>query len=157
MNTFDLSPLDDAMRKVQQFLDELCEKGLAYRDGDGCIVLSEAAQMLGLNPFSSIPMHVESHTHHYYGPTNIVQSAETVYMNTSAGAHIPAHRYVSTTPAENDYAGVIEWLADEKAAGRDWYELNERNRSKMCREISGLVGWIVDQNSLQKAQNRQMK
>lgn len=55
-------------------------------------------------------------------------------------------------PYENDYKAVVEWLQAEKEAGRDWYKINNNNRSAMCREISNVLGWVVDQNSLRKAE-----
>lgn len=64
-------------------------------------------------------------------------------------------REVRNTPYENDYAALVEWLAAEKEQGRDWYRLNNCNRSAMCRQLTDVLGWVVDQNSLQKYQNRQ--
>lgn len=58
-------------------------------------------------------------------------------------------------PYENDYVALVEWLAAEKQQGRDWYELNNRNRSAMCRQLTDVVGWVVDQNSLLRAQQRE--
>lgn len=55
-------------------------------------------------------------------------------------------------PKEGDYKAVVRWLEYEKANGRDWYKLNNNNRSQMCREISGILGWEVSENSLRKAQ-----
>lgn len=57
-------------------------------------------------------------------------------------------------PKENDYVGLVEWLMDQKIDGHDYYKEAHYNRSKMCRNISPIVGWIVDQNSLRKAQGR---
>lgn len=56
-------------------------------------------------------------------------------------------------PPENDYKALLKWLNTEKEQGRDWYAMNNYNRSAMCREISPIVGWVVDQNSLRKAQS----
>ena len=56
-------------------------------------------------------------------------------------------------PKENDYKAMVEWLKVEKEQGRDWYAMNNHNRSAMCRELSQIVGWVVDQNSLRKAQS----
>ena len=58
-------------------------------------------------------------------------------------------------PRENDYNDLITWLEQEKQDGKDHYADAGNNRSRMCRNISKIVGWNVDQNSLQKAQNRQ--
>lgn len=61
---------------------------------------------------------------------------------------------VHNTPYENDYVALVEWLAVEKEQGRDWYRLNNHNRSAMCRQLTEQLGWVVDQNSLLKAQER---
>ena len=57
-------------------------------------------------------------------------------------------------PRENDYAALVAWLDAEKAQGRDYYADAGMNRSRMCRDLSDILGWIVDQNSLRKAQNK---
>lgn len=59
-----------------------------------------------------------------------------------------------TLPRENDYKAVIEWLQAEKEAGRDWYAMNNNNRVRMCTQISEVLGWLVDANSLGHAINR---
>lgn len=56
-------------------------------------------------------------------------------------------------PKKNDYIALIEWLEAQKADGHDYYK-EAGTRSQMCKDISPIVGWTVDQNSLQKAQNR---
>lgn len=61
---------------------------------------------------------------------------------------------VHERPYENDYMQVSAWLEKEKAQGRDWYEMNNRNRSAMCRQLTEEFGWVVSENSLRKAQNR---
>lgn len=57
-------------------------------------------------------------------------------------------------PKENDYIDLMRWLEDQKADGHDYYKEADNNRSKMCRNISPIVGWVVDQNSLRIAQKR---
>jgi hypothetical protein len=57
-------------------------------------------------------------------------------------------------PRENDYAALVAWLEVEKAQGRDYFADAGMNRSRMCRDLSEILGWIVDQNSLRKAENR---
>jgi len=66
-------------------------------------------------------------------------------------AHMTCGGSEERMPNENNYKEVVDWLAEEKAAGRDWYKMNDNNRSAMCRQISNIVGWVVDQNSLRKA------
>lgn len=60
-------------------------------------------------------------------------------------------------PEENNYLDVIRWLEQEKIDGHDHFEEAGRNRTKMCKNLSDIFGWYVDQNSLQKAQNRIQK
>ena len=57
-------------------------------------------------------------------------------------------------PQENDYNGLVAWLEEQKAKGIDYYAAANMNRSKMCRQLSEILGWTVDQNSLRKAQQR---
>ena len=57
-------------------------------------------------------------------------------------------------PNKNDYNALLEWLQTEKEQGRDWMAINNHNRSAMCRQLSDLLGWVVDQNSLRKAEQR---
>lgn len=57
-------------------------------------------------------------------------------------------------PREGDYRAVAAWLEEERQKGNDYYADANMNRSKMCRELSHIFGWIVSENSLQKAQNR---
>ena len=57
-------------------------------------------------------------------------------------------------PRENDYIALVAWLEDQKAKGIDYYAAANMNRSKMCRQLSDILGWTVDQNSLRKAQQR---
>ncbi|MCQ2342674.1 MAG: hypothetical protein MJZ75_04185 [Paludibacteraceae bacterium] len=64
------------------------------------------------------------------------------------------HGDAVSLPHEKDYKAVIEWLQSEKEAGRDWYAMNNNNRSAMCRHISTVLGWLVDANSLGRAINR---
>lgn len=60
----------------------------------------------------------------------------------------------SPYPQENDYTGLVTWLEAQKTKGIDYYAAADMNRSKMCRELSDILGWTVDQNSLRKAQQR---
>ncbi len=60
-------------------------------------------------------------------------------------------------PKVGNYQDVMQWLEQEKIDGRDHYEEAGRNRTKMCKNISEILGWEVDQNSLQKAQNKPQK
>ena len=60
----------------------------------------------------------------------------------------------SLYPRSRDYKAVVEWLEKKKQRGEDFYAGSNYNRSEMCRKLSKIFGWEVDENSLQKAQNR---
>ena len=59
-------------------------------------------------------------------------------------------------PAKNDYEGVIQWLAYQKTRGNDYYKEAKNNRTKMCKDLTDLFGWDVDQNSLQQHERRKL-
>lgn len=54
-------------------------------------------------------------------------------------------------PRKNKYVEVVEWLAQQKKQGVDYYAAAGFNRSEMCRKLTKIFGWEVDQNSLRKA------
>jgi len=62
-----------------------------------------------------------------------------------------------TLPRKNNYVDVAVWLEEEKLIGNDYYAEAGYNRTLMCEDISKVLGWTVDQNSLQHAQNRRKK
>lgn len=61
---------------------------------------------------------------------------------------------VNNLPKSKDYTAVVEWLENEKQAGRDYYADARNNRAQMCRTISEILGWEVDRNSLGKVLNK---
>jgi len=61
---------------------------------------------------------------------------------------------VAGYPRPRDYKAVVEWLEKKKQRGEDYLAGSNYNRSEMCRKLSKIFGWEVDENSLQKAQNR---
>ncbi len=58
---------------------------------------------------------------------------------------------------KDNYVELVEWLAKKKDEGRDYYAEAGNNRSKMCRMLTKELGWVVDENSLRKAQERLLK
>lgn len=75
-----------------------------------------------------------------------------VILGCAAPAAAP--REPRSYPLERDYAGVLVWIRKEKAEGTDWYAEAGCNRSRMCRRLSDVFGWIVSENSLRKAETR---
>ena len=63
-------------------------------------------------------------------------------------------RNTDAFPMKDNYSEVTQWLEQQKLKGNDYYAEANYNRTAMCRRLSDIFGWIVDQNSLRKAQNR---
>ena len=63
----------------------------------------------------------------------------------------------SLYPRKGKYAETVEWLADQKKKGVDFYAAAGMNRSKMCRQLSEIFKWDVNENSLRKAQEESEK
>ena len=62
----------------------------------------------------------------------------------------------SLYPKKGDYAGVLAWLARQKEKEHiDYYLASGQNRSKMCRKLSEIFGWEVDESGIRKAEERQ--
>ena len=55
-------------------------------------------------------------------------------------------------PSKGDYKAVVEWLERKKSKGEDFYAAAGFNRSKMCRKLSQIFGWEVDESGIRKAQ-----
>ncbi len=55
-------------------------------------------------------------------------------------------------PHKNKYVQVVQWLEKQKAQGIDHYAAASYNRSDMCRQLTKIFGWEVNENSLRKAQ-----
>lgn len=66
---------------------------------------------------------------------------------------LPNHEEAdSIYPRENKYTEVVNWLAQQKQKGVDYYAACNYNRTEMCRKLSRIFGWEVKENSLRKAQ-----
>ena len=60
----------------------------------------------------------------------------------------------SVYPRERDYISVVEWLEKKKQQGEDFYAGSGYNRTEMCRKLTKIFGWEVNENSLRKAQKQ---
>lgn len=63
----------------------------------------------------------------------------------------------SLYPRKGKYAETVAWLAEQKKQGVDFYAAAGMNRSKMCRHLSEIFHWEVNENSLRKAQEEAEK
>jgi hypothetical protein len=60
-------------------------------------------------------------------------------------------------PHKGKYTEVVEWLEGQQKKGVDFYKAAGMNRSKMCRQLSEIFKWDVNENSLRKAQEEFQK
>lgn len=60
-------------------------------------------------------------------------------------------------PRKGKYAETVVWLEEQKKKGVDFYAAAGYNRSKMCRQLSEIFKWDVNENSLRKAQEEAEK
>ena len=58
----------------------------------------------------------------------------------------------SLYPRKGKYAETVEWLADQKKKGVDFYAAAGYNRTEMCRKLTKIFGWEVNENHLRKAE-----
>ncbi len=63
----------------------------------------------------------------------------------------------SLYPRKGKYAETVVWLEEQKKKGVDFYVAAGYNRSKMCRQLSEIFKWEVNENSLRKAQEEAEK
>ena len=60
----------------------------------------------------------------------------------------------SPLPARNDYVSLWRYIQKQAQLGVDWRLRAEGNRSEMARLLTKVVGWVVDENALRKAEKR---
>lgn len=63
----------------------------------------------------------------------------------------------SIYPQKNKYVQVVQWLEKQQSQGIDHYAAAGYNRSNMCRQLTKIFGWEVNENSLRKAQEEAEK
>ena len=61
----------------------------------------------------------------------------------------------SMYPRKGKYQEVLEWLEKKKMKGEDLYAGCGYNRSALCRKLSKIFGWEVDESGLRKAEMAQ--
>lgn len=59
----------------------------------------------------------------------------------------------SMYPRAGKYQEVVEWLEKKKAKGEDLYAGCGYNRSELCRKLSKIFGWELDESGLRKAES----
>lgn len=89
------------------------------------------------------------------GNVTIEQYVETQHVGTQyVGKQYTENQTIenrgSDLPAPNDYKNLVTWLRAQREAGHDYLGEAGNNRTLMCKQISPIVGWVVDPNSLGK-------
>ena len=60
----------------------------------------------------------------------------------------------SALPPKNNYVALWRYIQSQAQRGVDWRLRANGNRSEMARQLSKVVGWVVDENALRKAEKR---
>ena len=58
----------------------------------------------------------------------------------------------SVYPRKGKYAETVVWLEEQKKKGVDFYAAAGYNRTEMCRKLTKVFGWDVNENHLRKAE-----
>ncbi len=90
-------------------------------------------------------------TNNFYIKGNYIaeQHIETqnITYTTGTGEHV-----ASIYPRPGDNKAVVEWLEKKKLKGEDFFATAGYNRTEMCRKLSKIFGWEVDESGIRKAQ-----
>lgn len=60
----------------------------------------------------------------------------------------------SVLPPKNNYVALWRYIQSQAQRGVDWQLRANGNRSEMARQLTKVVGWVVDENALRKAEKR---
>lgn len=90
-------------------------------------------------------------TNNFYIKGNYIaeQHIETqnITYTTGTGEHV-----ASIYPRPGNNRAVVEWLEEKKRKGEDFYAASGYNRREMCRKLSKLFGWEVEESGIRKAE-----
>ena len=88
-----------------------------------------------------------------YEVSNVADGGIGIQIHTGAEDDPQASAY----PRKNKYQEVVHWLEKQKTQGIDFWAAAGYNRSEMCRKLTKIFGWEVNENSLRKAQEEAEK
>ena len=79
-------------------------------------------------------------------------------LNYTCNVSLPSSEEAeSLYPRKGKYAETVAWLEEQKKKGVDFYAAAGYNRTEMCRKLTNIFGWEVNENSLRKAQEEAEK
>jgi len=86
-------------------------------------------------------VHIDQYVESQHVQTQFVGQQYTETQQVEHSEHLPA---------QNDYKGLYQWLLPQKEAGNDYLKDAGNNRTLLCKNLSKLLGWEVDANTLGK-------
>jgi hypothetical protein len=91
-------------------------------------------------------------TNNFYISGNYIAEQKIETQNIIYGQEGSCEHVNSIYPRKGKYQEVVEWLEKKKQKGEDLYAGCGYNRSELCRKLSKIFGWEVDESGLRKAE-----
>ena len=91
-------------------------------------------------------------TNNFYIKGNYIAEQKIETQNIIYGQEGAREHVSSVYPRKGKYQEVVEWLEKKKQKGEDLYAGCGYNRSELCRKLSKIFGWEVDESGLRKAE-----
>ena len=98
---------------------------------------------------------MEGVTNNFYISGNYIAEQHIENQNITYTGEGASENVSSVYPRRGKYQEVVEWLEKKKARGEDLYAGSRYNRSELCRRLTKLFGWEVDESGLRKAEQAQ--
>ena len=145
-------PAEDFEKDVMEQITEL--KQTIRTMGHMIVILQQQNQFMQtqLNQF----IYGSQYSHCSVSQGNTTTITNNYYGNIPEAPYSEPERTGSMYPRKGDYRAVAEWLEARKAKGEDFYAAANYNRSEMCRRLSDIFGWVVDESGVRKAQAQKM-
>lgn len=94
-------------------------------------------------------------TNNFYISGNYIAEQHIENQNITYVSDGASENVSSVYPHKGKYQEVVEWLEKKKARGEDLYAGCCYNRSELCRRLTNIFGWEVDESGLRKAEKAQ--
>lgn len=98
---------------------------------------------------------MEGVTNNFYISGNYIAEQRIENQNITYTGDGACEHVTSMYPRKGKYQEVVEWLEKKKVRGEDLYAGCCYNRSELCRKLSKIFGWEVDESGLRKAEQAQ--
>lgn len=135
---FEIDVMDEVI-ELRQMVSQLA-RTVVMQQTQISAMQTQFTQIIGQQYQNCQVINGNSITNNYYGKESAeeeVRSSESMY------------------PRKGKYQEVLEWLEKKKLKGEDLYAGCGNNRSALCRKLSKIFGWEVDESGLRKAEMAQ--